>query len=62
MSGYEHQSVDHDASIRVEATGPDVVTVTITRGDRKPRSITMWASEFADMAASITPTTERNTP
>lgn len=57
MSGYEHQAVDHNASIRAERPDrngfTDQVTVTITHGEDEPTSITMWAEDFETMAGEV---------
>lgn len=59
MSGYEFQSVDHDASISAEYTehtsGGDQaqVTVSITRGEVAFASITMWTEDFVAMVAEL---------
>lgn len=53
MTGYEHQAVDHDASIRAERPDPDQVKITITHGEDEPTSITMWAEDFETMAREV---------
>lgn len=52
-TGYEHQAVDHDASIRAERPDPDQVQITITHGEDEPTSITMWAEDFETMAREV---------
>jgi hypothetical protein len=56
MTAYEHQAVDHNASIRAERPDPDQVRVTITVGEDEPTSITMWAEDFETMAREVLPT------
>lgn len=58
MSGYEFQSVDHDASISAEYTSHPSgdqaqVTVSITRGEVAFASITMWTDDFIAMVAEL---------
>jgi len=54
-TGYEHQAVGHDASIRAERSDPDQVRITITHGEDEPTSITMWAEDFETMARGVLP-------
>jgi hypothetical protein len=59
MTAYEHQAVDHNASIRAERPDPDQVQVTITHGEEEPASITMWAEDFEAMANGVRAPTPR---